>query len=125
MHRLVPFAPAAHQSGWTGAICLADFVAPVGSGSEDYIGAFAVTAGIGIDEHVKRFEKAHDDYSAIILKAWQIALPRHWLSTCTQRTRHEFWGYAAGESLSNEELICGEVPRHSARAGLPRLSGSH
>src|SRR5262249_5423748 len=49
--------------------CLADYIAPQGSGVRDYIGAFAVTAGIGIESHVARFEKAHDDYSSIMLKA--------------------------------------------------------
>jgi 5-methyltetrahydrofolate--homocysteine methyltransferase len=85
--------------------CLADFVAPAESGVADYIGAFAVTAGIGIEEHVERFESAHDDYNAIILKALADRLAEALAEYLHERTRTEFWAYAAGERLSNEELI--------------------
>ncbi len=85
--------------------CLADFIAPAGSGVADYIGAFAVTAGIGIDEHVERFEKAHDDYSAIILKALADRLAEALAEYMHQRTRRDFWAYASDERLSNEDLI--------------------
>ncbi|MCG8371780.1 MAG: methionine synthase [Proteobacteria bacterium] len=83
--------------------CLADFVAP--TGRDDYVGAFAVTAGIGIDEHVERFEKAQDDYSAIVLKALADRLAEALAEYMHERARKEFWGYAAGETLTNEELI--------------------
>ncbi len=86
-------------------LCLADFVAPAGNDQADYIGAFAVTAGIGIDEHVERFEKDHDDYSAIILKALADRLAEALAEYMHERTRREFWGYAAGEALSSAELI--------------------
>jgi 5-methyltetrahydrofolate--homocysteine methyltransferase len=85
--------------------CLADYVAPVASGLDDYVGAFAVTAGIGIDEHVERFEKQHDDYNAIILKALADRLAEASAEYLHERVRREFWGYAAGEQLSNDELI--------------------
>jgi 5-methyltetrahydrofolate--homocysteine methyltransferase len=85
--------------------CLADFVAPAGNGHADYVGAFAVTAGIGIDEHVERFEKAHDDYSAIILKALADRLAEALAEYLHERTRREFWAYAADEQLSNHDLI--------------------
>ncbi len=85
--------------------CLADFVAPSGSGLADYIGAFAVTAGIGIEEHVARFEKAHDDYSSIILKALADRLAEAMAEYMHQRTRREFWAYASDEQLTNEDLI--------------------
>jgi len=85
--------------------CLADYVAPAGNGYADYIGAFAVTAGIGIDEHVERFEKEHDDYSAIILKALADRLAEALAEYMHARTRREFWGYASDEALSNAELI--------------------
>ncbi|MGB5512322.1 MAG: methionine synthase [Woeseiaceae bacterium] len=85
--------------------CLADFVAPVDAGVNDYIGAFAVTAGVGIDEHVERFEKAHDDYSAIILKALADRLAEALAEHMHARVRREFWGYAADEALSNDDLI--------------------
>ena len=85
--------------------CLADFVAPVDAGVSDFIGAFAVTAGIGIDEHVERFEKAHDDYSAIILKALADRLAEALAEHMHERVRREFWGYAAEEALSNDDRI--------------------
>jgi len=84
--------------------CLADLIAPVG-GPSDYIGAFAVTAGIGIDEHVARFEAEHDDYSAIILKALADRLAEAFAERLHQRVRTEFWGYARDEQLDNAALI--------------------
>ena len=85
--------------------CLADFMAPMDSGLSDFIGAFAVTAGIGIDEHVERFEKAHDDYSAIILKALADRLAEALTEYLHERVRTEFWAYVPDESLSNVDLI--------------------
>ena len=86
-------------------LCLADFVAPLGSGCEDFIGAFAVTAGIGIDEHVRRFEKAHDDYSSIMLKALADRLAEALAEYLHERVRKEYWGYDREEQLSNADLI--------------------
>ena len=85
--------------------CLADFVAPADSGRQDYLGAFAVTAGIGIDEHVDRFEQAHDDYSSIMLKALADRLAEALAEYLHERVRCEFWGYAADENLDNKALI--------------------
>ncbi len=85
--------------------CLADFVAPADSGVADYLGAFAVTAGIGIEERVAAFEAAHDDYSAILLKALADRLAEAFAERLHERVRREFWGYAPDESLSNAELI--------------------
>ncbi|MFH1495466.1 MAG: methionine synthase [Pseudomonadota bacterium] len=85
--------------------CLADFIAPKDSGVKDYIGAFAVTAGIGIDAHVIEFEKNHDDYSAIMLKALADRLAEAFAELLHERVRREFWGYASNETLSNEDLI--------------------
>ena len=85
--------------------CLADYVAPAGNGYADYIGAFAVTAGIGIDEHVERFEKDHDDYSAIVLKALADRLAEALAEYMHERTRQDFWAYAADEQMTNEQLI--------------------
>ncbi|MFC3532743.1 methionine synthase [Vogesella facilis] len=84
---------------------LADFIAPADSGVEDYIGAFAVTGGLGIDPHVARFEAANDDYSAILLKALADRFAEAFAELMHQRVRTEFWGYAAGETLDNEALI--------------------
>jgi len=84
--------------------CLADFIAPAGK-ANDYIGGFAVTAGIGIEEHVARFEAEHDDYSAIILKALADRLAEAFAERMHQRVRTEFWNYASDEQLDNRELI--------------------
>ena len=86
-------------------LCLADFIAPAGSGKADWIGAFAVTAGIGIDAHVARFEAAHDDYNAILLKALADRLAEALAERLHQRVRTDYWGYAADEALDNQALI--------------------
>jgi len=85
--------------------CLADFIAPRDTGVPDWIGAFAVTAGIGIEPHVARFEAAHDDYNAILLKALADRLAEALAERLHQRVRTEFWGYASDETLDNESLI--------------------
>ncbi len=86
-------------------LCLADFVAPRESGVADYIGAFAVTTGFGASELAQRYEAEHDDYHAIMAKALADRLAEAFAERLHQRVRAEFWGYAAGETLSNEELI--------------------
>ena len=85
--------------------CLADFIAPKASGIADYIGMFAVTAGLGIEKHEKRFEDAHDDYSSIMLKSLADRLAEAFAEYLHERVRTDLWGYAANEQLSNEELI--------------------
>jgi len=84
---------------------LSDFVAPQSSGLEDFIGGFTVTAGIGEDEVAERFKRANDDYSAIMVKALADRLAEAFAERLHQRVRREFWGYAADENLSNEQLI--------------------
>jgi 5-methyltetrahydrofolate--homocysteine methyltransferase len=86
-------------------LCLSDFIAPKESGQIDYIGAFAVTTGHGIDAHIKAFEDAHDDYQAILLKALADRFAESFAEHLHRRVRTEFWGYAANEALSNDELI--------------------
>jgi len=83
----------------------ADFVAPAQTGLKDYIGGFAVTAGIGIEEHLARFEADHDDYNSIMLKALADRLAEAFAEHMHQRVRQEFWGYDPQENLSNDELI--------------------
>ena len=83
--------------------CLADFVAP--PGMADYIGAFAVTAGIGIDEKVAEFERDHDDYNAIMLKALADRLAEALAERMHERVRKEFWAYMPDENFTNEDLI--------------------
>jgi 5-methyltetrahydrofolate--homocysteine methyltransferase len=85
--------------------CLADLVAPKETGVRDYMGAFAVTAGIGIDERVAAFESRHDDYNAILLKALADRLAEALAELMHQRVRREFWGYAHDEVLSVAELV--------------------
>ncbi len=113
--------------------CLADFIAPQTSGTQDWIGGFAVTAGIGIDAHVARFEADHDDYNAILLKALADRLAEALAERLHQRVRKEFWGYAVDETLDNEALIAERYagirpapgypacPEHSEKATLFRL----
>jgi 5-methyltetrahydrofolate--homocysteine methyltransferase len=84
---------------------LSDFVAPRASGLADYVGAFAVTAGIGEDAVAERFKRANDDYSAIMVKALADRLAEAFAERLHQRVRREFWGYAADEKLSGDELI--------------------
>ena len=86
-------------------LCLADFVAPQGSGVADYLGAFAVTAGFGASELAARFEAEQDDYHAIMAKALADRLVEAFAERLHQRVRAEYWGYAPDETLKNEELI--------------------
>ncbi len=85
--------------------CLADFVAPAALGLRDHLGLFACTAGHGIDEHIARFEAAHDDYNAILLKALADRLAEAFAERLHQRVRTEWWGYAPDEALDNDDLI--------------------
>ena len=85
--------------------CLSDYIAPDDSGVDDYIGAFAVTAGIGIDKMIAEFEADHDDYHSIMVKALADRLAEAFAERMHQRVRTEFWGYAADENLDNDSLI--------------------
>ncbi len=86
-------------------IALADYVAPRETGLEDYVGAFAVTAGVGIEKWIKKFEEDHDDYNSILLKALADRLAEAFAERMHERVRKEFWGYEPNEDLSNDELI--------------------
>ena len=113
--------------------CLADFIAPSDSGKQDWIGAFAVTTGLGIEPHITRFEAAFDDYNAILLKSLADRLAETLAERIHQRVRTEFWGYAADESLDAEALIDEKYqgirpapgypacPEHSEKATIFRL----
>jgi len=98
-------------------IALSDFVAP--KGKQDYIGSFALTTGIGIDEHVARFEKDHDDYSAIMLKALADRLAEAFAELMHKKVRTEIWGYAKDENLKNEDLIKEEYAGIRPAPGYP------
>ncbi len=114
-------------------LALADFVAPKETGLQDFVGGFAVTAGIGEDEAAKRFEESHDDYSAILVKALCDRLAEAFAERMHERVRREFWGYAAEEALSPDDLIAEKYqgirpapgypaqPDHTEKATLFRL----
>lgn len=85
--------------------CLSDFIAPVESGKEDYLGAFAVTTGIGIEEKLAEFERDHDDYSSIMLKALADRLAEAFAEYLHEQVRRFDWGYAKDEQLQGHELI--------------------
>ncbi|MEQ4676401.1 methionine synthase [Providencia vermicola] len=85
--------------------CLSDFVAPKDSGKADYIGAFAVTGGLEEDALADEYEKQHDDYNKIMVKALADRLAEAFAEYLHQQVRTQYWGYAADENLSNEELI--------------------
>jgi 5-methyltetrahydrofolate--homocysteine methyltransferase len=100
-------------------LCLADFVAPRNSGVRDYIGAFSVTTGIGIDERVRELEAKHDDYGAIMLKALADRLAEAFTEALHARVRREFWGYASDEGLANDELIAEKYAGIRPAPGYP------
>lgn len=113
--------------------CLADFVAPKDSGIADYAGLFAVTAGLGVEKKEQAFVDALDDYSAIMLKSLADRLAEAFAECLHQRVRTDLWGYAAGEQLSNDEMIAEKYqgirpapgypacPDHSAKRDLFRV----
>ncbi|HPH18486.1 MAG TPA: methionine synthase [Haliscomenobacter sp.] len=98
--------------------CLADFIAPKGK-ADDYLGAFAVTAGIGIEKWVAKFEAEHDDYNAIMLKALADRLAEALAERMHERVRKEFWGYAVSESLSSDDMIKEEYQGIRPAPGYP------
>ena len=113
--------------------CLADFIAPKSSGIADYIGLFAVTAGIGIEKYEKRFEEAHDDYSSIMLKSLADRLAEAFAEQLHERVRTDLWGFAADETLETTELIAEDYrgirpapgypacPEHTVKAEMFRM----
>jgi 5-methyltetrahydrofolate--homocysteine methyltransferase len=99
--------------------CLADFVAPKDSGVADWIGAFAVTAGIGAEEKAKEFEAKNDDYAAIMVKALADRLAEAFAEHLHWRIRKEFWGYAPGEDLATEALVAEKYAGIRPAPGYP------
>ncbi|MEP6739957.1 MAG: vitamin B12 dependent-methionine synthase activation domain-containing protein, partial [Caldimonas sp.] len=116
--------------------CLADFIAPKGSGRDDYIGLFAVTAGLGVERKEKQFEADLDDYSAIMLKALADRLAEAFAERLHQRVRTDFWGYAPDEALGTVELVAERYrgirpapgypacPDHGVKSDLFRVLGA-
>ncbi|HLP47264.1 MAG TPA: vitamin B12 dependent-methionine synthase activation domain-containing protein, partial [Candidatus Kapabacteria bacterium] len=111
-------------------MALADFTAPKERGVKDYLGGFALTAGLGLEEAVKKFEKEHDDYRIIMIKALADRLAEAFAERLHERVRKEYWGYAPDENLEVEELFKGKYrgirpapgypscPDHSEKRGL-------
>ena len=100
-------------------LCLTDFLAPKENGQPDYLGAFAVTAGIGIERWVEKFESEHDDYHAILLKALADRLAEALAERMHERVRREFWAYAPEEALDNEALIAEDYRGIRPAPGYP------
>lgn len=99
--------------------CLSDFVAPVDSGKIDYVGGFAVTAGLGLQEIAEKYEADHDDYNSILLKAVGDRLAEAYAEYMHERVRKEFWSYEKDEDLSNEDLIAEEYKGIRPAPGYP------
>lgn len=114
-------------------IALSDFIAPLDSGKKDYIGAFVVTAGIGIDSKVEAFEADHDDYNSILIKALADRLAEAFAEYAHKLVRTDFWGYSKDEALDNDALIKEKYlgirpapgypacPDHTEKTGLFKL----
>ena len=100
-------------------IALADFVAPKESGKQDYVGMFCVTTGFGVDEKAREFEAAHDAYNSIMVKALADRLAEAFAEYLHEKVRTNIWGYAKGESLSNESLIKEEYKGIRPAPGYP------
>ncbi len=98
---------------------LADFIAPKDSGVKDYIGLFAVTAGLGVDKKETQFEADHDDYSAIMLKALAGRFAEAFAEALHARVRRDLWGYAADETLDNDALIAEKYTGIRPAPGYP------
>ncbi|HET7201806.1 MAG TPA: methionine synthase [Steroidobacteraceae bacterium] len=105
LHRLHTLRQQKQKPAGQPHYALADFVAPKTSGVRDWIGAFAVTTGLGLDEKVREFEAQHDDYGAIMLKALADRLAEALAERMHERVRREFWGYAPEERFTNDQLI--------------------
>jgi 5-methyltetrahydrofolate--homocysteine methyltransferase len=103
IHTLHTLRQQMPREGARANLALADFIAP--RGTADFIGGFAVTAGLGEEAHIKRFEAGHDDYSAILLRALADRLAEAFAERLHERVRKELWGYAPDENLTNDELV--------------------
>ncbi|MDX2318884.1 MAG: methionine synthase, partial [Hyphomicrobiaceae bacterium] len=109
----------ARDSGGRANIALADYIAPKETGLADYIGGFAVTTGIGEEDVARRFERANDDYSKILIKALADRLAEAFAEIMHKKVRRELWGYAPDETLTNEQLIAEDYAGIRPAPGYP------
>ena len=100
-------------------VAFSDYLAPKETGRADYLGGFAVTAGLGIEKLIEQYEADHDDYSSIMIKALADRLAEAFAERLHQRVREEFWGYAPHENLSGEDLIKEEYRGIRPAPGYP------
>jgi 5-methyltetrahydrofolate--homocysteine methyltransferase len=100
-------------------LCLSDFVAPLNSGIDDYLGGFAVTAGLGIEPLIEKYEKDHDDYKSIMIKSLADRLAEAFAELMHKKVRKEIWGYCPDENFSVEELIAEKYRGIRPASGYP------
>ena len=100
-----PFIRQQLEKEKAGFACLADYVAPLSSGKIDYLGTFAVTAGIGIEPVIEKFEKENDDYSAILVKTLTDRLAESAAEVLHERVRKQYWAYAPEENCTLSDLF--------------------
>ncbi|NML57884.1 methionine synthase [Chryseobacterium cheonjiense] len=119
MAKFITLRQQAQRSRGKDYLALSDFVAPQNSGKTDYIGAFCVTTGFGTDELAQEYEKANDDYNAIMVKALADRFAEAYAEFLHKKVRTEYWGYANQENLTNEELIAEKYKGIRPAPGYP------
>jgi len=117
--RFLTLRQQAQRSKGKEYLALSDFIAPQSSGKTDYVGAFCVTTGFGTDEFAEEYEKANDDYNAIMVKALADRFAEAYAEFLHKKVRTEYWGYANQESLSNEDLIAEKYKGIRPAPGYP------
>ncbi|WP_294245954.1 methionine synthase [uncultured Chryseobacterium sp.] len=117
--KFITLRQQAQRSKGKDYLALSDFIAPQTSGKTDYMGAFCVTTGFGTDELAEEYEKAHDDYNAIMVKALADRFAEAYAEFLHKKVRTEYWGYANQENLSNEELIAEKYKGIRPAPGYP------
>ncbi len=133
IHRIESLRQQLRKTAGADMLALSDFIAPAESGKKDHVGAFAVTSGIGIEEHLQSFESDHDDYSSIMLKALADRLAEAFAEYLHEKVRRNHWGYERNQKYSNDDLIKEKYqgirpapgypacPDHSEKLGLFEL----
>ncbi|UMQ40129.1 methionine synthase [Chryseobacterium sp. Y16C] len=117
--KFITLRQQAQRSKGKDYLALSDFIAPQSSGKTDYMGAFCVTTGFGTDELAEEYEKAHDDYNAIMVKALADRFAEAYAEFLHKKVRTEYWGYANQENLTNEELIAEKYKGIRPAPGYP------